>query len=217
MGQKINPEGFRVGKTKEHNTVWFTNYKEFSGALKEDYFIRKYFEKKFLNFCNNRKEDVKISKFKIRRKPNQTNLEIHSAKAQRVAYLLSKPEIMLIFKSGLKSIMSNLRHLCITIHKVYNPFIESRLAARALAKQLEKRIPFRRALKSSMKRSLQQGVLGVKIQISGRLNGVEIARSEWIREGRVPLQTLRAEISFSKENAYTQYGVIGIKFWIFAS
>lgn len=143
-----------------------------------------------------------------------TNLEIHSAKPERVAYFLSKTRVSEVLERDLKGIMD---HLCITIHKVHKPFLESRLAARALAKQLEKRIAFRRALRSSMEGILQQGVLGVKIQISGRLNGVEIARSEWIREGRVPLQTINADISFSKENAYTQYGVIGIKFWIFAS
>ena len=122
---------------------------------------------------------------------------------------------MKLVKSALKKIMLNVGNLCITVHKIHKPFYESRLAARALARQLEKRIAFRRALRFSMNKLIKQGVRGVKIQISGRLNGVEIARSEWVHQGRVPLQTLRARISFSKENAYTKYGVIGIKFWIF--
>jgi len=215
MGQKVNPEGFRVGKTKEHSTVWFANYKEISCVLKEDYFIRKCFDILFSRYCEKMKEDLKISKFLIRRKPNQIKLEIYSAKPDRVAYLLSVPEIMLIFKNELKNIMSNLKNLCITVHNVDKPFTESKLAARELARQIEKRVAFRSALRILMKDLLDQGAQGVKIQVSGRLNGVEIARSEWIREGRVPLQTLRAKISFSKERAYTKYGVIGLKFWIF--
>jgi small subunit ribosomal protein S3 len=111
--------------------------------------------------------------------------------------------------------MPNMEDLCITVHSIDKPFNESRLAARELAGQIEKRVAFRRALRSSMQDLLDQGVSGVKIQVSGRLNGVEIARSEWVREGRVPLQTLRAKISFSKERAYTKYGIIGLKFWIF--
>jgi small subunit ribosomal protein S3 len=216
MGQKVNPVGFRLGKRKEHSTVWFADYSEISVALKEDYFIRKCFEEKFLTLYEKTKEDVKISEFRIKRKPNQTNLEIHSVNAERVAYILSQEGVMATIKSALKNVMSNLNHLCITVHEVWKPYYESRLAARALARQLEKRVAFRRALRLSMKDLLDQGVGGVKIQISGRLNGVEIARSEWVQEGRVPLQTLRAPISFSKENAYTKYGVIGVKVWIFS-
>jgi small subunit ribosomal protein S3 len=215
MGQKVNPEGFRLGKNVDHSSVWFTSYNEISKILKEDYYIRKYLEDFFSMYYKSRKEDFRISRFKIKRKPNQTNVEIHSAKAERLVHFLSTEVEMSKFKGGLGKIVENLRYLRITIRAIGQPFKESRLAAQELARQIENRVSLRRALSDSVQELLTHGVRGVKIQVSGRLNGAEIARSEWIREGRVPLQTLNARISYAKQRAYTKYGIIGVKVWIF--
>lgn len=215
MGQKVNPEGFRLGKNIDHSSVWFTSYNEFSKILKEDYYIRKYFEDFFSKYYKSRKEDFKISKFKIRRKPNQTNVEIHSAKAERLVHFLSTEVEMSKFKNGLGKIVENLKHVRITIRAIRQPFKESRLVAQELARRIEGRVPFRKVVGDSVQELLAQGIRGFKIQVSGRLNGAEIARSEWVREGRVPLQTLNARISYAKQRAYTKYGLVGIKVWIF--
>lgn len=215
MGQKVNPKWFRLGKNIDHSSVWFTSYNEISKILKEDYYIRKYFEDFFSMYYKSRKEDFKISRLKIKRKPNQTNVEIHSAKAERLVHFLSTEGEMSKFKDGLGKFVENLRYLRITIRAIRQPFKESRLVAQELARQIENRVSFRRALSDSVQELLTHGVRGVKVQVSGRLNGAEIARSEWMREGRVPLQTLNARISYAKQEAYTKYGIVGVKVWIF--
>lgn len=187
MGQKISPLGFRIGITKKHNSCWFANNKDYSSFLEQDIFIRNYLIKRF--------KDVAISSIFIKRKLKFISVDI---------YLIKDGSI---FNNNL---LNNLtKELSITLSKKFSVFlvsfniIEVRdantcsfLVADSIKKQLEKRLPFRKVIKTAIVKCLKAGVKGVKVQISGRLNGAEIARSEWIRQGQVPLHTLRANIDY---------------------
>lgn len=244
MGQKIHPTGFRIGISKKHNSTWFADYDVFSDVLKEDYTIRQFFNKRLAVFCR-KVGIVKIEirkKFKkielllyaanpklIGKKPNKrlrTNQRVgFNRKARFNRKVRFNKKVVFSKKHALKRIrniqvsliklLGGSKEITIKVRPIIEPWEESVLVARLLAVQLEKRIPFRKVIRRVTESLKRNGVKGFKLQVSGRLNGVEMARTEWFRGGRVPLQTLRADINYATERANTIYGVIGIKVWIF--
>lgn len=223
MGQKINPLGFRLGITQKYQSYWFIKENEYSQLLIEDFFLRKKINTIF--------QEAGIIQIEIERKLNQIQIEIKTA---RPTIIIGKDGKKLeTLKINLEKFLKNYRNKNfyfykktfpvgfekpqITLHvvKISDPDKEANFIAEFIVEQLQKRIPFRRAMKQAIQRAQKASVKGIKIQVSGRLNGAEIARSEWIREGRVPLQTLKAKIDYSYKTAKTIYGIIGIKIWIF--
>ena len=207
MGQKTHPLGFRLGITQQHRSSWFESKEHYSSTLEEDYKIRKHIESNI--------SSAGISKIEIHRKSDQIELNIHT----------SRPGII-VGKSGsgiekLKEELSkslNLRasnQLRVNVSELTKADSDASLIAEFIAQQLEKRVAFRRATRQAIQKAQRLNVQGIKVQVSGRLNGAEIARSEWVREGRVPLQTLRADIDYATKRAQTTYGVLGIKVWVF--
>ena len=211
MGQKIHPTGFRTGINKTHNAIWFSNYSFYSAVLKEDYKIRKFFEKKFESVYSK----AGIAKLEIQRKINQLELVIHAARPKAIAAETDQTNLIVELKNNLKTLVNDPKQIRIKVLQVARSENESSLVARSIADQLEKRVAFRKAIRQTTQTLQKSGVKGFKIQVAGRLNGAEIARAEWAREGRVPLQTLRADISYATHRANTIYGVLGIKVWIF--
>ena len=211
MGQKTHPTGFRTGVNKSHNAIWFANYGAYSEVLKEDYKIRKFFEKKFESLYSK----AGIAKLEIKRKVNQLELLIYAARPKSIASGSDDEGVIVKLQAKLKKLLKNSKHVRIKVLQINKSENESSLVARSIADQLEKRVAFRKAIRQTTQMLQKSGVKGFKIQVSGRLNGAEIARAEWVREGRVPLQTLRADISYATQRANTIYGVLGIKVWIF--
>lgn len=211
MGQKTHPTGFRIGVNKPYSSVWFANYGVYSKVLEEDYKIRQFFEKEWESVYNK----VGIAKLEIKRKVNQIELLIHAARPKLIATNSSDEFSIdnLIFK--LKNQLDGFKKIRVKVIQIAQSENESSLVARSIADQLEKRVAFRKAMRQTSQRLQKSGVKGFKIQVSGRLNGAEIARAEWAREGRVPLQTIRANISYATHEALTTYGILGIKVWIF--
>ena len=209
MGQKTHPLGFRLGITQDHKSTWYANLNQYANVLEEDDKIRTYI--KSIAKANN------ISNLKIYRNGlnDQIQLTIETGKPGiLVGELGSGLETLL---TNLKKILPSNRQVTIKVFEVEKVDLDANLLADLVAEQLEKRIAFRRAIREALQRAQKQNVNGIKIQVSGRLNGAEIARSEWIREGRVPLQTLRADIDYATTEANTIYGVLGIKVWVFRS
>jgi len=209
MGQKTHPLGFRLGITQEHKSMWYANFNQYGNILEEDDKIRTY--------INSVGKPNNISNVKIYRNGlnNQIQLTIETGKPGiLVGDLGTGLENIL---NNIKKILSSNRQLKIKVFEVENVDVDANLLAALVAEQLEKRIAFRRAIRDALQRAQKQNVNGIKIQVSGRLNGAEIARSEWTREGRVPLQTLRADIDYATTEANTIYGVLGIKVWLFKS
>lgn len=205
MGQKTHPSGFRIGITEKHKSSWFSPMKFYSLLIEEDYKIRSYIEKQLVK--------ASISLIHIERKLDQIEINIHTA---RPGLILGK------MGNGIEDLRNNLckkiklkNKIRINIIEIIEPDREAILLAEWLAQQLEKRIAFRRAIKQGIQKAQKSNIDGIKIQIGGRLNGAEIARKEWIREGRVPLQTLRAQIDYAYTKAQTIYGILGIKVWLF--
>jgi small subunit ribosomal protein S3 len=194
MGQKVNPIGFRLAIKKNWSSKWFSNSKNFSALLLNDIKVREFLNKKLINAA--------VSKIIIERPAKNAKITIYSA----------RPGIV-IGKSSLQSLMGIPVQL--NIEEVRKPEIDATLIAQSIAQQLEKRVMFRRAMKRAMQNAMRLGAQGIKIKSAGRLNGIEIARSEWYREGRVPLHTLRADIDYGVARAQTNYGIIGIKVWVF--
>jgi small subunit ribosomal protein S3 len=211
VGQKTHPTGFRIGVNKTHNSTWFANYGAFSEVLKEDYKIRQFFEKEFSAIY----EKAGIAKLEIKRKVNQLELLIYAARPKSIASASDDEGTILNLKTAIKKLLNESKQIRIKVLQINKSENESSLVARSLATQLEKRVAFRKAIRQTTQMLQKSGVKGFKIQVSGRLNGAEIARAEWVREGRVPLQTLRADISYATLQAHTIYGVLGIKVWIF--
>ena len=211
MGQKTHPTGFRTGVNKSHNAIWFANYGAYSKVLEEDYKVRKFFEKKFESIYSK----AGIAKLGIQRKVNQLELIIHAARPKAIAIDGDKTNLLFELKDNLKFLINDSKQIRIKVLQVAKSENESSLVARSIADQLEKRVAFRKAIRQTTQALQKSGVKGFKIQVAGRLNGAEIARAEWAREGRVPLQTLRADISYATHRANTIYGVLGIKVWIF--
>jgi len=209
MGQKTHPLGFRLGITQEHQSVWYANFNQYASILEEDDKIRTY--------INTISRANYISKVKIYRNVLKDHIQL--------TIETGKPGILVDdMGNGLKNLLKNLkkllpagRQLTIKVSEIEFVDLEAKLLADLVAEQLEKRIAFRRATRTILQRAQRQNVNGIKIQVSGRLNGAEIARSEWLREGRVPLQTLRADIDYATTEANTIYGVLGIKIWLFKS
>ena len=209
MGQKTHPLGFRLGITQEHKSKWYANFNQYANILQEDDKIRTY--------INTISKTNSISNVQINRNGlnDQIQLNIETG----------KPGILVgDMGAGLENLLNNIkkilpesRQLTINVFEVEKVDLNASLLADLVAEQLEKRIAFRRAIREALQRAQKQNVNGIKIQVSGRLNGAEIARSEWIREGRVPLQTLRADIDYATQEANTIYGVLGIKVWLFKS
>jgi small subunit ribosomal protein S3 len=207
MGQKTHPLGFRLGITKNYKSNWYSNFNEYANILKEDDKIRSYF--KTLSKSNN------IANICINRNGvnDQIQLTIETGKP---GILVGKKGIGLeILLTKIKLLINPTKQFTIKIFEIEKVDLNATLLADLVAEQLEKRIAFRKAIRVALQRAQKQNVNGIKIQVSGRLNGAEIARSEWIREGRVPLQTLRADIDYATKEAHTIYGVLGIKVWLF--
>ena len=209
MGQKTHPLGFRLGITQDHKSTWYANFNQYSNILKEDDKIRTY--------LNTISKANSISNVRINRNGlnDQIQLNIETGKPGILVGDLGKGLENLLM--NLKKILPSNRQLTINILEVERVDLNASLLADLVVEQLEKRIAFRRAIREALQRAQKQNVNGIKIQVSGRLNGAEIARSEWIREGRVPLQTLRADIDYATKEAHTIYGVLGIKVWLFKS
>jgi small subunit ribosomal protein S3 len=213
VGHKTHPTGFRLGITKTHNSSWFSKFKDYSLILKEDDKIRS----ELMNFLNSKNiKNSGIAKLIINRnsKGDQIQLEIHTAFPGIIVGKSGKTleEINDFFKNNL----SKEKKIIINLIEIKEPYKEASLLADYIVEQLEKRVQFKRAVKKAISLAYSEGqVEGIKVQVSGRLNGAEIARSEWLREGRVPLQTLRADIDYFNKTAQTIYGILGVKIWLF--
>nr|YP_009398517.1 ribosomal protein S3 [Lophocladia kuetzingii]ARW67703.1 ribosomal protein S3 [Lophocladia kuetzingii] len=205
MGQKTHPSGFRIGITSSHKSLWFSKMKIYPEIIQEDYKIRKYLE--------NSLNKASISLIKIDRKLDQIEIHIHSA---RPGLILGKMGTGIDnLRNKLEKVIISNSKIRINLIEVTEPDREAILLGKWIAQQLEKRVAFRRAIRQGIQRANKANIKGIKIQIAGRLNGAEIARKEWIREGRVPLQTLRANIDYAYTRANTIYGILGIKIWLF--
>ncbi len=209
MGQKTHPLGFRLGITQEHKSKWYANFNQYANILQEDDKIRTY--------INTISKTNSISNVQINRNGlnDQIQLNIETGKPGILVGDLGAGLENLL--NNLKKLLPSSRQLTINVFEVEKVDLNASLLADLVAEQLEKRIAFRRAIREALQRAQKQNVNGIKIQVSGRLNGAEIARNEWIREGRVPLQTLRADIDYATQEANTIYGVLGIKVWLFKS
>ena len=203
MGQKIHPIGFRLGVQKNWTSRWYASSKNFPEMLQGDIKVREFLNKKLANAA--------VSKIIIERPAKNAKITIHSARPGVV--IGKKGEDIESLRASLQGLMGVPVHL--NIEEVRKPEIDATLIAQSIAQQLEKRIMFRRAMKRAMQNAMRLGAQGIKIMSSGRLNGIEIARTEWYREGRVPLHTLRADIDYGVAEALTTYGIIGIKVWVF--
>src|SRR6476619_2801802 len=199
MGQKIHPTGFRLAVNRNWGSKWFANKKHYGPTLAEDLKVREYLKKKLAH--------ASVAKVTIERPAKNARITIHSARPGVV--IGKKGEDIEVLRGDLRKMMGS--DVGLNIEEIRKPEIDAQLISDSIAQQLEKRIMFRRA----MQRAMRLGAQGIKVMSSGRLNGVEIARREWYREGRVPLHTLRADIDYGFSEARTTYGVIGIKVWVF--
>ena len=209
MGQKTHPLGFRLGITQEHRSSWYANFDQYANLLQEDDQIRTY--------LNKLSRTASISNIQINRNGLNDQIQIN-IETGRPGVLVGENG------SGIKALLSNIkkllpenRQLTINIVEVEKVNLNASLIADLVVEQLEDRVAFRRAIRKALQSALDDNVNGIKIQVSGRLNGAEMARSEWIREGRVPLQTLRADIDYATKEARTIYGILGVKVWVFKS
>ena len=203
MGQKINPNGIRLGITRLYSSVWYASTANFPANIKSDSAVRKY--------LTNELKNASVSKIVIDR----------PAKSIRVTICTARPGIV-IGKKGedVEKLRQKISAIAgvpaqVNISEIRKPDLDAKLVADSIASQLERRVMFRRAMKKAIQNAMRAGAKGIKVEVSGRLGGAEIARSEWLREGRVPLHTLRADIDYALSEAVTTYGVIGVKVWIF--
>lgn len=203
MGQKVHPTGIRLGVVKDHNSVWYADSKTYAQNLINDLEVREYILKKL--------DAASVSRVKIERPAQTARITIFTARPGIV--IGKKGEDVDGLRKDLSVKMGVPVH--INIEEIRKPDVDARLVAQNVAQQLERRVMFRRAMKRVVQNAMRQGAEGIKVQVSGRLGGAEIARTEWYREGRVPLHTLRADIDYATYEAHTTYGVIGVKVWIF--
>ncbi len=204
MGQKVNPHGLRVGVIKDWDTQWYADKKAFSVNLKEDYELRKFIKNTYFQSA--------ISSIRIERAANKVSITIFTA---RPGVLIGKGGAEIeVMKNSLTKIAKG-KQIAVNIVEVKKPDCDAQLVAESVASQLEKRASFRRSMKQAISRATRLGVKGIKIMVSGRLDGAEIARSEQYHEGSIPLQTLRADIDYGFAEAHTTFGIIGIKVWIY--
>jgi len=203
MGQKVNPHILRIGIINSWDSKWFADKRKYSKLLLQDFEIEKIIRKKLI--------DASVSKIEIHRTANRVIINIHSA----------KPGLIIGRQgAGIESLKEELEkrfkeEFSLSIKEISKPTLDAHLLADSIAKQVEKRISYRRACKMSMDKAMETGALGAKIAIAGKLNGVEISRSEFFSKGKIPLHTLRANIDYAKGTAHTTYGAIGIKVWIY--
>jgi small subunit ribosomal protein S3 len=203
MGQKIHPTGFRLAVTRNWGSRWYAGNSNFASMLKEDLEVRAFLKKKLKN--------ASVGRVLIERPAKNARITIFSSRPGVV--IGKKGEDIEVLKSTLAKMMGVPVH--VNIEEIRKPETDAQLIADSIAQQLEKRIMFRRAMKRAMQNAMRLGAQGIKIMSSGRLNGIEIARTEWYREGRVPLHTLRADIDYGFGEAETTYGIIGIKVWVY--
>ncbi len=206
MGQKVHPIGIRLGIVKDWSSKWYADTKTFPEYVRSDHLIR--------SFIKNKLKDASVSRISIERPAKKVNITIHTARPGIV--IGKKGEDIERLRSEIsKMIDMSLADVRINISEVRKPELDAQLVAEGIAQQLERRVMFRRAMKRAVTNTMRVGAEGVKVKVGGRLNGAEIARSEWYHEGRVPLHTLRADIDYGFAEAHTTYGVIGVKVWIF--
>ena len=203
MGQKIHPTGFRLAVTRAWQSRWFANHRNFAGMLAEDLKVREYLKAKLKNAA--------VSRILIERPAKNARITIYSARPGVV--IGKKGEDIENLKAELARRLGV--PVAVNIEEIRKPEVDAQLIADSITQQLEKRIMFRRAMKRAMQNAMRLGAQGIKIMSSGRLNGIEIARCEWYREGRVPLHTLKADIDYGFSEAKTTYGVIGVKVWVY--
>ena len=203
MGQKVQPTGLRLGIVKDFNAKWYADKTEYSKFLIQDLKVREFLEKKLSNAA--------VSNITIERPAQNINVVIHTARPGIVIGKkgedIDRMRKQIAAMTGLPTQVS--------VEEIRKPEVDAQLVADGICQQLEKRVMFRRAMKRAVSSAMRAGAQGVKVMIAGRLNGAEIARSEWYREGRVPLHTLRADIDYATSEALTTYGIIGVKVWIF--
>jgi small subunit ribosomal protein S3 len=203
MGQKVHPVGIRLGIVKDWNSTWYASSKDYPDLLNTDLSVRAFLKEKLAN--------ASVSRIQINRPARNAHITIHTA----------RPGVVIGKKGGdidkLRAEVSQQMGIPvhISIEEIRKPELDAQLVAEGIAQQLERRIMFRRAMKRAVQNTMRLGAEGIKVNIAGRLNGAEIARSEWYREGRVPLHTLRADIDYGFAEARTTYGIIGVKTWIF--
>jgi small subunit ribosomal protein S3 len=206
MGQKVNPVGIRLGITRDWTSKWYANKRNFPAYVLQDWQVREFLRKKLA--------EASVSRIHIERAARKANITIHTArpgvvigkKGEDIERL--RQEVAKLMKMGVNDVRLN-------IAEIRKPEMDAQLVAEGIAQQVERRVMFRRAMKRAVMNTMRSGSLGVKVRLSGRLNGSEIARTEWTREGRIPLHTFRADIDYGTAEARTTYGVIGVKVWIF--
>ncbi len=206
MGQKVHPIGIRLGIVKDWSSKWYADSKTFPEYIRTDHLLRVHIKKKL--------KDASVSRISIERPAKKVNITIFTARPGIV--IGKKGEDIERLRAELAKLIDiQLNDLHINISEIRKPELDAQLVAEGIAQQLERRVMFRRAMKRAVTNTMRIGAQGVKVKVGGRLNGAEIARSEWYREGRVPLHTLRADIDYGVAEAHTTYGVIGVKVWIF--
>ncbi len=206
MGQKVHPTGFRLGISTDWTSKWYAEGADYAKFLNSDLEVRKYIKDKL--------SAASVSRIQIERPARAAFVVIHTA---RPGIVIGKKgeDVEALRREIARRMDLNINNVKINIEEIRKPEIDAQLVAESVAQQLERRIMFRRAMKRAVSNAMRLGALGVKINVAGRLNGAEIARTEWYREGRVPLHTLRADIDYGFAEAATTYGIIGIKTWIF--
>ena len=203
MGQKVHPTGFRLGVVKKHNANWYAKGKTFKENLIEDLKVR--------DFLKNKLRFSSVSKVEIDRSAQNFTVSIHTSRPGII--IGKKGEEIENIKKSIEKIVN--RPAQVQIKEVRKPDLDATILAEGIAQQLERRVQFRRAMKRAVQSALRQGAKGVRTEVSGRLGGAEIARTEWYREGRVPLHTLRADVDYGTAEAATTYGIIGVKVWVY--
>jgi small subunit ribosomal protein S3 len=206
MGQKVNPYGIRLGITRDWMSKWYASKKQFPLNVHTDFRVRQ--------FLTTRLKDASVSRIAIERAAKKVNITIQTA---RPGIVIGKKgeDIEKLRQETAKLLGMAVNDVRLNISEIRKPELDSKLVADSIAQQIEKRVMFRRAMKRAVMSTMRSGALGVKVRVSGRLNGSEIARTEWYREGRIPLHTFRADIDYGLSEARTTYGVIGVKVWIF--
>ena len=203
MGQKVHPIGFRLGIAKDWNSTWFAEKGEYADLLISDLEVREFLQKRLAQAA--------VSRIQIERPAKSARITIHTARPGIV--IGKKGEDIERLRRDVTALMGVPTH--ITVAEIRKPELDAKLVAEGIAQQLERRIMFRRAMKRAVGNSMRLGALGIKVLVSGRLNGADIARNEWYREGQVPLHTLRADVDYGFVEAKTTYGVLGVKVWIY--
>lgn len=207
MGQKVHPLGFRLNTTQKHKSVWFANANQYPTVLEQDYKIRA--------FINKHYSAAGIANIQIERTYKLQNVFLKLYLAKPCALIAESGSGLRTLNQKLKKLLPSLNKIHIDIFEVLEPDTHATLLAQFIANKLTRRVAFKRAVRKAIERAQASGIKGIKVEISGRLNGAEIARSEWIKEGKMPLQTLRADIDYATAEAPTIYGIIGVKVWLY--